>query len=194
LVKSKSPNSISDPRQALISFLSEATSDPNLASELKSSPDSYVEMISQSFVVIDLEKLDSTSGRKGVEKEDYVLLNGAPETEEVKATLAYVQTSTGQLALTWKLVVPMKNNHYETYVDATREDKIHSVIDWVQSAPARKQKPMKLPSLERPDFNRPGKQVVDVKDEVFTMTIEDSPLYKVSRQRKWVSASPLDFA
>lgn len=174
----KSSTQIKDPRQALITFLSEASTDPKLASQLKAYPDAFVETISQSFIVMNLEKLDSTS-RTTDDKEDYVVLNGAPETTgEVKATLKYVQTENGKLALTWNLEVPMKNNHYETYVDATRDGLIHSAIDWVKSSSHKKQNKI-LPSLERPDFNRPSKEEHKVIKEDVKITKDDSPLYKV---------------
>lgn len=167
----KASSSLKDPRQALVSFLSQASTDSKLASDLKSSPNAFVEMISQSFIVMNLEKLASTTDDSD-DKEDYIMLNGAPETtDEVKATLNYVQTETGKLALTWKLEVPMKNNHYETYVDATREEKIHSVTDWVQSAPLKKKKKAMLPALQRPDFNRPSKQSKPAQNS--------DPLYRV---------------
>ncbi|KAF1954932.1 extracellular metallo proteinase 2 [Byssothecium circinans] len=53
---------------------------------------------------------------------------------EPKAALTYVQTSSGSLALAWKVTTDIDTNYLYTYVDATEKGKIHHVVDLAADA------------------------------------------------------------
>lgn len=46
----------------------------------------------------------------------------------------YYVKPTGELALTWRVETDVMDNWLLSYVDATTNEKIHGVVDWVQDA------------------------------------------------------------
>lgn len=54
--------------------------------------------------------------------------------KDPEARLVYFVKPTGELALTWRVETDVLDNWLLSYVDATTNEKIHGVVDWVQDA------------------------------------------------------------
>lgn len=145
------PDSIVDPRLALIYFMQQATPDENLAARL-SNPRTAEEEAAQIYTTFE-HKLQPHAGKthSGAQAHTQIeYLHNVPTAKgPVPAQLAYVQNEDG-LNLVWKFQIPLEDNAYEAYADAHRVGSISSVVDWVHSMP-RGERPKK--ALGRPDFS-----------------------------------------
>ncbi|PWZ01897.1 hypothetical protein BCV70DRAFT_198178 [Testicularia cyperi] len=156
-----SQESIVDPRLALVYFLRQATPDAGLAAKL-SDPQQAESEAAQIFTTFE-HKLQPHAGKtqSGAQPSHSQIeyLHNVPTAKgAVPAQLAYVQTEAGDLNLVWKFQIPLEDNAYEAYVDATRPGRISTVLDWVHSMPrkrpeAAKTKSNPIPELGRPDFD-----------------------------------------
>ena len=151
------PESILDPRLALVYFLQQATPDDGLAAKL-SNPNVAETEASQIFSTFE-HKLQphhgkTASGKQPAHAQVEYLHNVPSAKGPVPAQLSYVQTENGELNLVWKFEIPLEDNAYETYVDASRPGSITTVLDWVHSMPRTR----KMPELGRPDFTGYGRK------------------------------------
>ncbi|KAJ1024111.1 hypothetical protein NDA16_002950 [Ustilago loliicola] len=153
------PESIVDPRLALIYFLRQATPDENLAARL--SDPRAAESEAAQIVTTFEHKLQphagkTDSGAQASHTQIEYLHNVPTAKGPVPAQLAYVQTEAEGLNLVWKFQIPLEDNAYEAYADAHRPGSISTVVDWVHSMPRPRSKSAaksaKVPSLGRPDF------------------------------------------
>ncbi|SPC66528.1 related to extracellular elastinolytic metalloproteinase precursor [Ustilago sp. UG-2017b] len=149
------PESIVDPRLALIYFLRQATPDERLAARL--SDPRAAESEAAQIVTTFEHKLQphagkTDSGAQASHTQIEYLHNVPTAKGPVPAQLAYVQTEAEGLNLVWKFQVPLEDNAYEAYADAHRPGSISTVLDWVHSMPRPRSKSNKVPSLGRPDF------------------------------------------
>lgn len=153
------PESIVDPRLALIYFLKQATPDEALAARLS---DPHAAEIEAAQIATSFEhKLQPHAGKtdSGVQASytQIEYLHNVPTAKgPVPAQLAYVQTEADGLNLVWKFQIPLEDNAYEAYADAHRPGSISTVVDWVHSMPRpranKAAKPAKLATLGRPEF------------------------------------------
>lgn len=129
---------IIDPRLALLGFLEQATPDAELSARLSRDPEQYVGQIYTTFE--HTFHPGSTGSQQGEQVEHLHNVPGA--TGPVPARLVYLQHPRTEgsdetiLNLVWRFEVPMSDNAYEVYVDATRPRTISAVLDWVSSMPA----------------------------------------------------------
>ncbi|EPQ30591.1 uncharacterized protein PFL1_02115 [Pseudozyma flocculosa PF-1] len=154
-------DAIVDPRLALVYFLQQATPDDALAAKL-SNPDHAETEASQIFTTFE-HKLQphggaTASGMQPSHAQVEYLHNVPTATGPVSARLAYVRAESGELNLVWKFEVPLEDNAYETYVDATRPGSISTVVDWIHSMPRSRHVDGvdAIPELGRPDFGGYG--------------------------------------
>ncbi|SPO31555.1 related to extracellular elastinolytic metalloproteinase precursor [Ustilago trichophora] len=153
------PESIVDPRLALIYFLRQATPDEGLAARL--SDPRAAESEAAQIVTTFEHKLQphagkTDSGAQASHTQIEYLHNVPTAKGPVPAQLAYVQTEGEGLNLVWKFQIPLEDNAYEAYADAHRPGSISTVVDWVHSMPRPRSKaatkPAKVASLGRPEF------------------------------------------
>ena len=127
----RNDGSVMDARLAILTFISLATADEQLAFSLTS--DALEEKASA--IASTFEHSWQPNGRSVVTE---TLHNVPGTTAPVKARLGYVQTDEGRLNLVWHFEVEMdhasNSNFYQTTVDATTAE-VRSVVDWVASAP-----------------------------------------------------------
>ncbi|SNX87772.1 related to extracellular elastinolytic metalloproteinase precursor [Melanopsichium pennsylvanicum] len=152
------PESIIDPRLALVYFLRQATPDEGLAARLSDSR--AAESEAAQIVTTFEHKLQphagkTDSGAQASHTQIEYLHNVPTAKGPVPAQLAYVQTEAEGLNLVWKFQIPLEDNAYEAYADAHRPGSISTVVDWVHSMPRPRSKAAaraNIPSLGRPDF------------------------------------------
>lgn len=152
------PESIIDPRLALMYFLRQATPDEGLSARL-SDPRVAESEAAQIFTTFE-HKLQphagkTDSGARASHTQIEYLHNVPTAKGPVPAELAYVQSEADGLNLVWKFQIPLEDNAYEAYADAHRPGSISSVVDWVHSMPrprTKASKPAGVPSLGRPEF------------------------------------------
>ncbi|KAN0064982.1 hypothetical protein ACQY0O_002040 [Thecaphora frezii] len=148
------PEAILDPRLALVYFLKQATPDDALAARL-SDPRHAETEAAQIYTTFE-HKLQphggaTASGTQPSHAQIEYLHNVPTAKGPVSARLAYVQTEAGELNLVWRFELPLEDNAYETYVDATRPGSISTVVDWIHSMPRPRKQP--IPELGRPNFS-----------------------------------------
>ncbi|KAI1369752.1 extracellular elastinolytic metallo proteinase [Xylaria arbuscula] len=71
------------------------------------------------------------------ETETYTLKGTSGAQKDPEARLMYFVKSNGELALTWRVETDVLDNWLLSYVDATTNEEIHGVVDWVQDAQMR---------------------------------------------------------
>lgn len=122
------------PESALYGFLAAASPDPTMSLAFAQ--------------VAQADRSSSYSGAPASEADfkPKKIPNVPTTTGDVDASLVYLITD-DCLVLTHRFEVPLEDNEYETYVDAST-GKIHAVADWVSGGTAR------TPSLARPDFSQ----------------------------------------
>ncbi|KAI1131112.1 extracellular elastinolytic metallo proteinase [Nemania abortiva] len=69
--------------------------------------------------------------------ETFTLKGTSGAQKDPEARLMYLVKPSGELALTWRVETDILDNWLLSYVDATTNEEIHGVVDWVQDAKLR---------------------------------------------------------